>query len=550
MSQIESEIRTAVSRAVEELYEIKLPSQQIMVEIPKDAAMGDFATNAAMRLAKPLKTAPVKIAQAIADRMKEELPQAESITVANPGFINIRLQKAALADIINGIIEADEKYGCSQAGHNQKILVEYVSANPTGELHCGHARGAAWGDSVTRLLKAAGYDCLREYYINDGGHQIEMLGESLISRYFDCFQQSYPLPEEGYHGADVIEIARQIAQNDGAKWLDADPAERLEYFKEEGSRVELARIKEDLALFNVSFDSWIHEKFFYENNSARINQVLAKMNELGLTYQQDGALWFKSTAYGDDKDRVLRKSDGSFTYLTPDIANHVYKLQRGYDQLVDLWGADHHGYINRMCCALQALGYPAGCLQVDLIQMVRMMENGQEVKMSKRTGNAISLRELCEDVGVDATRWFFVSKDVGTHMDFDMDLARSKSNDNPVYYVQYAHARMCSIIKNAPAFKAEGHYDRLTDPKEAELLKYLSSFTEVVADAAATRMPNKICNYATTLAKHFHSFYVACKVNVTDDPQLTNQRLGLIHAVRITMRNALSLIGVSAVEHM
>ena len=550
MSQIESEIRTAVSRAVEELYEIKLPSEQIMVEIPKDAAMGDFATNAAMRLAKPLKTAPVKIAQAIADRMKEELPQAESITVANPGFINIRLQKAALADIINGIIEADEKYGCSQAGHNQKILVEYVSANPTGELHCGHARGAAWGDSVTRLLKAAGYDCLREYYINDGGHQIEMLGESLISRYFDCFQQSYPLPEEGYYGADVIEIARQIAQNDGAKWLDADPAERLEYFKEEGSRVELARIKEDLALFNVSFDSWIHEKFFYENNSARINQVLAKMNELGLTYQQDGALWFKSTAYGDDKDRVLRKSDGSFTYLTPDIANHVYKLQRGYDQLVDLWGADHHGYINRMCCALQALGYPAGCLQVDLIQMVRMMENGQEVKMSKRTGNAISLRELCEDVGVDATRWFFVSKDVGTHMDFDMDLARSKSNDNPVYYVQYAHARMCSIIKNAPAFKAEGHYDRLTDPKEAELLKYLSSFTEVVADAAATRMPNKICNYATTLAKHFHSFYVACKVNVTDDPQLTNQRLGLIHAVRITMRNALSLIGVSAVEHM
>ncbi len=550
MSQIESEIRTAVSRAVEELYEIKLPSQQIMVEIPKDAAMGDFATNAAMRLAKPLKTAPVKIAQAIADRMKEELPQAESITVANPGFINIRLQKAALADIINGIIEADEKYGCSQAGHNQKILVEYVSANPTGELHCGHARGAAWGDSVTRLLKAAGYDCLREYYINDGGHQIEMLGESLISRYFDCFQQSYPLPEEGYHGADVIEIARQIARKDGAKWLDADPAERLEYFKEEGSRVELDRIKEDLALFNVSFDSWIHEKFFYENNSARINQVLAKMDELGLTYQQDGALWFKSTAYGDDKDRVLRKSDGSFTYLTPDIANHVYKLQRGYDHLVDLWGADHHGYINRMCCALQALGYPAGCLQVDLIQMVRMMENGQEVKMSKRTGNAISLRELCEDVGVDATRWFFVSKDVGTHMDFDMDLARKKSNDNPVYYVQYAHARMCSIIKNAPAFKAESHYDRLTDPKEAELLKYLSSFTEVVADAAATRMPNKICNYATTLAKHFHSFYVVCKVNVTDDPQLTNQRLGLIHAVRITMRNALSLIGVSAVEHM
>lgn len=550
MSTIDNLIRTAVSQAVTKLFDQTVPVEQIVVEIPKDSAMGDFATSVAMRLAKPLHTAPLQIANQLAEALPAYLPAVDHITVAKPGFINFWMKKAALADLINEVLKKDTAYGKSDSGHQEKILVEYVSANPTGDLHCGHARGAAWGDSVTRLLKAAGYDCLREYYINDGGHQIEMLGESLISRYFACFHQDYPLPEDGYHGPDVIAIAKQIASQDGDKWLTADPDQRKKYFMETGSAIELEKIKKDLELFRVSFDSWIHEKFFYENNQAKINEVLDKMGELNLTYEQDQALWFRSTTYGDDKDRVLRKSDGSLTYLTPDIANHVYKLQRGYTKLVDLWGADHHGYVKRMTYALQALGYPQGCLQVDLIQMVRMMENGEEVKMSKRTGNAISLRELCEDVGVDATRWFFVSKDVGTHMDFDMDLARKKTTDNPVYYVQYAHARMCSIIKNAPAFTPVDHFDRLTDPKETELLKHLSNFTEVVADAAATRMPNKICNYATNLAKHFHSFYVSCKCNVTDDPELTNQRLGLVHAVRITMRNALDLIGVQAVEHM
>ena len=550
MSTIDNLIRTAVSQAVTKLFDQTVPVEQIVVEIPKDSAMGDFATSVAMRLAKPLHTAPLQIANQLAEALPAYLPAVDHITVAKPGFINFWMKKAALADLINEVLKKDTAYGKSDSGHQEKILVEYVSANPTGDLHCGHARGAAWGDSVTRLLKAAGYDCLREYYINDGGHQIEMLGESLISRYFACFHQDYPLPEDGYHGPDVNAIAKQIASQDGDKWLTADPDQRKKYFMETGSAIELEKIKKDLELFRVSFDSWIHEKFFYENNQAKINEVLDKMGELNLTYEQDQALWFRSTTYGDDKDRVLRKSDGSLTYLTPDIANHVYKLQRGYTKLVDLWGADHHGYVKRMTYALQALGYPQGCLQVDLIQMVRMMENGEEVKMSKRTGNAISLRELCEDVGVDATRWFFVSKDVGTHMDFDMDLARKKTTDNPVYYVQYAHARMCSIIKNAPAFTPVDHFDRLTDPKETELLKHLSNFTEVVADAAATRMPNKICNYATNLAKHFHSFYVSCKCNVTDDPELTNQRLGLVHAVRITMRNALDLIGVQAVEHM
>jgi len=550
MSNIEEKIKQAAGQAVKQLYDIDPQPAQLMVEIPKDPAMGDFSTNIAMRLAKPLRRNPREIAQEIADAMKGLLPQAEQITVANPGFINLRLAKTALADIITGIIAQGAQYGHNQSGHGQRILVEYVSANPTGDLHCGHARGAAWGDSVTRLLKASGYDCLREYYINDGGHQIEMLGESLIARYCEHFGQSYPLPEDGYHAQDVIDIAEQIAADDGDRWLTADPARRLAYFKEKGSQLELDKIKRDLDLYRVGFDSWIHEKFFYQDDAARINKVLDKMKDMGLTYEQDGALWFRSTAYGDDKDRVLRKSDGSLTYLTPDIANHLYKLERGYDHLVDLWGSDHHSYVVRMTCALEAMGYPKDTLQVDLIQMVRMMENGQEVKMSKRTGNAISLRELCEDVGVDAARWFFVSKDVGTHMDFDMDLARSQTNDNPVYYVQYAHARMCSIIKNAAAFTAPAHYDRLTDPKEIELLKHISGFADVVADAAATRMPNKICNFVLTLAKDFHSFYVTCKVNLPDDPQLANQRLGLIHAVRITMANALDLIGIQAVEHM
>ena len=446
MSDIEIKIRSAVGEAVKEAFGIEADESVLNVETPRDKKMGDYSTSAAMRLAKTLRRNPLQIAEEITSRLTGKLPEASSIEVARPGFINFRLTQSALSSCINHVIDADENYGKNETGKGRRILVEWVSANPTGDLHCGHARGAAWGDSICRLMEASGYDVLREFYVNDAGNQIVNLGKSLTARYFEYFGREFELPEDGYHAEDVKNIAIDIAKQDGDKWLTADPEERKAYFKEEGIKRELAKIEKDLELYRVSFDSWVHERFFYENDGLRIEQVLQTMKQKDLTYEKDDALWFRSTQFGDDKDRVLKKASGLLTYLTPDIANHVYKLERGYTKLVDLWGADHHSYVTRMKCALEALGYPKDCLEVDLIQMVRMVENGEEVKMSKRTGNAITLRELCEDVGVDAARYFFVSKEVGTHMDFDMNLAREKSNDNPVYYAQYAYTRMFNIL--------------------------------------------------------------------------------------------------------
>lgn len=548
--EIEQVLKEAIKKSINKKFALDIADELVMVEIPRDSSWGDYSTNAAMRLTKILHQNPRVIADALAEELKTQLPEAELITVANPGFINFKMRKTTLANIINKILEQKDDYGRNNIGNGEKVLVEYVSANPTGDLHLGHARGAAWGDSVTRLMNFSGYDCLREYYINDAGHQIEMLGESLISRYFSCFGKEYPLPEDGYHGPDVIGIAKQIAQEDGDKWLTADQTERLKYFKERGTDLELEKIKRDLAYYRVSFDSWIHEKFFYENDGKRIKDVLDTMKNMNLTYEQDGALWFKSTQYGDDKDRVLRKKDGSLTYLTPDIANHVYKLQRGYTKLVNFWGADHHGYVKRMTYALEAMGYPKGTLEVDLIQMVRLVENGMEVKMSKRTGNAITIRELCDDIGVDAARYFFVCKDVATHFDFDLGLARKQTSDNPVFYVQYAYARMHSIIESCPEFKKIESYDLLKEEKETLLLKHINEFPSVVADAAKTRMPNKICNYVQKLAQYFHSYYGSYKVNNKDDLELTNQRVGLVLATMVTLKNALNLIGIEAKDKM
>ncbi|MBR3348488.1 MAG: arginine--tRNA ligase [Solobacterium sp.] len=552
MSDISEKIRQAVSVSVKETFDLEPEGNMVMVERPRDPKMGDYSTNIAMRLAKSLRRKPADIAVDLLVALKKNLPEASSITVAGAGFINFVISETALSGIINTILDAGDDYGKNNTGNGEKVLVEYVSANPTGDLHCGHARGAAWGDSVTRVLKASGYDVLREYYVNDAGNQIEMLALSLIARYNEYFGQPFELPADGYHAEDVKQIAIDIANQDGDKWLNADPEERKAYFKEEGIKRELAKIKKDLELYRVSFDSWVHERFFYENDSLRIEQVLQTMKQKDLTYEKDDALWFRSTQFGDDKDRVLKKTSGLLTYLTPDIANHVYKLERGYTKLIDLWGADHHSYVTRMKCALQALGYPKDCLEVDLIQMVRMVENGEEVKMSKRTGNAITLRELCEDVGVDAARYFFVSKEVGTHMDFDMILAREKSNDNPVYYAQYAYTRMFNILhkEDTPAFERLAQYDLLTDAKEAELLKQISEFPKVVADAAKNRMPNRICAFSQSLARGFHSYYNSCRVSDPENPELTNQRLGLVSACMITMKNALDLIGVSAPEKM
>ena len=552
MSDLEQKIYAALADAVKSVYGIDADEDTLLVEAPRDPKLGDYATSTAMRLARTLHKSPMEIGEALAEKLREAIPEAESVTVAKPGFINFRLKSNALSSIINRILEAGADYGRNDSGKGERVLVEWVSANPTGDLHCGHARNAAWGDSICRLLEHSGYDVLREFYVNDAGNQIVMLGESLVARYFEHFGKEYPLPENGYHAEDVKHIAEDIAAQDGDKWLTADPAERLEYFMNEGKTRELEKIDRDLKLYRVTIQSWMHETFFYENNRKRINDCLKMMDEKGLLYEKDGALWFKSTDYGDDKDRVLRKSDGTLSYLTPDIANHVYKCERGYKKLINLWGADHHSYVTRMQAALTALGYPKGTLTIDLIQMVRMVENGVEVKMSKRTGNAITIRELSEDVGVDAARWFFASKDISSQMDFDMKQAVAKDNNNPVYYAQYAHSRMCSILRNPdiPAFTPVDAYDRLTDEKELLLMKMMSEFPGLVAKAAKTRKPNIVSEYIMNLVKLYHSYYNVARVNNPDDPALTNQRVGLVMALQITLRNALALLGVSAPESM
>lgn len=549
MNEIETKLHQSIKEVVNERFNYNPEDGLVMIETPKDNSNGDYSTNIAMRLTKILHQNPQIIAKTIVEGLTKKLDDVDKIEIAGPGFINFWIKKTALADIINTAISLNEDFGKNDSGNGLRILVEYVSANPTGPLHCGHARGAAWGDVICRLLKKSGYDVLREYYINDAGHQIDMLGESIYQRYLESYGLEFHLPDDGYHGQDVKEIMEEIKKDVGDKYLHTTKEEAVKFFRWEGRTRELERIKKDLKYYRCEFDSWVSEQWIVDEN--RVEKSLEKMIEMGLTYQQDGALWFKSTEYGDDKDRVLKKSDGYYTYLTPDIANHMYKYERGYEKLVNLWGADHHGYIARMKAAIQALGHQKDSLEVDLIQMVRLVENGQEVKMSKRTGNAITIRELVDDIGCDAARYFFISKAVDTHMDLDLGLARSQSTDNPVFYAQYAYARICKLLKQAPELTVLDHYDLLTDQKEVELLKLMGSFTKVVADAAATRAPNKMCNYIQKLSQAVHAYYGSdCKVNDPNNAELTSQRVALLSAVKITLHNALDLIGVDALETM
>lgn len=545
MNKIEEKLIKLIKAAVKEKFDIDLANDFVNIEIPRDNNNGDYSSNIAMRLAKSLKRKPLDIANDLKDLLIDD--NILKVEIASPGFINFWLKKDALADVLNIILDQKDDYGRNKEKQKEKILLEYVSANPTGILHLGHARGAAWGDSVARILRFAGYETLREYYINDAGNQMNMLALSIEARYKEAFNQEFELPDDGYHGEDVKNIALKIKDNYGDKWLNVDRQEALAFFKEEGYRLEMERIKNDLLAYRCEFDSWISEQKLVDEN--RVAKAIDMMVEKGLTYNEDGALWFKSTVYGDDKDRVLRKQNGFYTYLAPDIANHVYKLERGYDKLVNLWGADHHGYIPRMKAALIALGYPKDCLNVDIIQMVRLVENGQEVKMSKRTGNAITIRELCDEVGVDAARYFFLIKALDTQFDFDLSLAKSKSNDNPVYYVQYAYARICSILRQAPSHHKQAVYNLLNSEKEADLLKHLNEFPAVILDAAINRAPNKLCNYIQKLAQYFHSFYGSCKV-IDENEDLMNERLCLLEAIKITLKNAFNLLGIEALEKM
>lgn len=551
INKIEATLKGTLKQAIISCGFVEEYDQEsITIEIPKDKSHGDYSTNLAMQLTKLLRRNPREIATAIVEAIDKESANIEKIEIAGPGFINLFLAKDAMTSIIKEVLEEKEAYGRTNYGNKTKYNVEFVSANPTGDLHLGHAKGAAVGDSICRIMDAAGYDVTREYYINDAGNQIHNLALSLYARYKQAFGQEVEMPEDGYHGKDIIDIAAKIKEVDGDKYLAMDEASAITFFRNKGTEYELQKIKDILNEFRVSFDVWFSETSLYENN--KVVPTIEKLKAAGYTYEEDGALWFKSTEFNDDKNRVLIKSDGSYTYLTPDIAYHLNKLDRGYEYLVDLLGADHHGYINRMKAAIQALGYNADQLNIDIIQMVRMMDNGQPVKMSKRTGNAVTIKDLIEEIGVDATRYFFVSKAANTPFDFDIGLAKSKSNENPVYYAQYAHARMCSIKAQAAKANVEysEKYDLLVNSKEIELVKHINEFRNVIIDSAVNRTPHKITNYIQRLAQLFHSFYNECYVIDENNLELSGQRLALVEATRITIANALNLIGVSAPEKM
>ena len=552
VEQLQQSIKDALKAAINQAGLVEAGTElNIHLETPKDKANGDFATNVAMQLTKLAKKPPRAIAESILENVKTEGTDIEKIEIAGPGFLNITVRKDFLAGVVKAAFEQGENYGRSTAGAGEKVQVEFVSANPTGDLHLGHARGASVGDSLCNVMDFAGFDVSREYYINDAGNQINNLAYSLEARYKQALGMDAEMPEDGYHGPDIIGIAGKLAEEFGASILDKTEEERFKFFREHGLKLELAKLQNDLKNFRVEFDVWYSETSLYENG--KIDVALEKLKSNGHVFDEDGATWFRSTTFGDDKDRVLIKNDGSFTYLTPDIAYHEDKLRRGFDKLINIWGADHHGYIPRMKAAIEALGYERETLEVEVIQMVQLYKNGEKFKMSKRTGNAVTMRELVEEVGLDAVRYFFVKTAGDSHMDFDLDLAVSQSNENPVYYAQYAHARISSILRAASEQGFEASLENLNllvAEKEEDVLKKVGAFPQIVADAAKHRTPHRIANYIQDLAAAFHSFYNAEKVLNQDNKELTQARLALITAVKTTLANALKLIGVSAPEKM
>ncbi|MCM3356385.1 arginine--tRNA ligase [Psychrobacillus sp. MER TA 171] len=552
VEKVQQSIKEALQQAIfkaELVTEEQLPS--VHLETPKDKANGDYATNIAMQLTKIAKKNPRQIAEAIIENLNMDGTMMEKVDIAGPGFMNITVRKDYLQDVVKAVLSEKENYGRTTSGGNEKIQVEFVSANPTGDLHLGHARGASVGDSLCNVLDFAGYDVSREYYINDAGNQINNLAVSIEVRYFEALGMEKDMPEDGYRGQDIIDIAADIAKEHGDKFVHMSDEERFQAFRTHGLKVELAKLQKDLADFRVNFDNWFSETSLYEGG--KIDIALNKLRENGHIFEEEGATWLRSTTFGDDKDRVLIKSDGSFTYLLPDIAYHENKLARGFDQLINIWGADHHGYIPRMKAAFEALGYNREKLEVSVIQMVQLYKDGEKMKMSKRTGKAVTMRELVEEVGLDAVRYFFGMRSGDSHMDFDLDLAVSQSNENPVYYAQYAHARICSILRSAETqgMKATtDSLDLLQSEKELDLLKKIGDFPQVVADAAKLRAPHRVATYIQELAATFHSFYNADKVLNADNMPLSEARLALVTSARQTIANALKLIGVSAPEKM
>ena len=533
------------------------------LERPKDESHGDWACTIAMRLAKQAHKNPREIAQIVIDHVPaNEL--IDSCEIAGPGFINFRLGNASFQQIVSEVRSQGADYGRSTLSEPVKVNLEYVSANPTGPMHVGHGRWAALGDATARVLRHAGYDVDEEFYINDQGNQMNVFGNSIVVRYQQLLGQDVEMPEACYGGSYIKDIAQAIIDVDGDKWLTADEDERLVNFRERGYQMMLDTVKATLSSFGTNFDTWFSERsLFVPNEEGKTKQQLAfeAMDAKGLLYESEGATFFRSTDFGDDKDRVLIKANGDLTYFMSDVAYHYDKMQRGYTHLIDIWGADHHGYIPRCMAMMAAWGYP-GALEVMLGQLVNLLRGGQPVRMSKRTGEMVTFQELIDEVGVDATRYLMLSKSADQSIDFDIEVAKKQDSSNPVYYVQYAHARICSILRKAAQSESQdtdavaaglgldgADLSLLTHESELALMKKIADFTDLVAGAARDRAAFRLTHYAQSLASLFHGFYTNCHVIVEDEP-LMRARLALCDAVRINLAQTLDLLGVSAPSHM
>lgn len=551
---LRSRIIDALGRAVANGELPAEPIPDFNIEKPANSANGDFSANVALAGAKAFKCAPGKIAESIINNLDLDGTLFEKAEIAGPGFLNFYLSQKYYSEIVKDVIRKGTDYGKSGFGAGKKVLVEFVSANPTGPMHIGNARGGAIGDCLAAVLEWAGYCVSREFYVNDAGNQIEKFATSLEVRYLQLFKDGIELPEDTYKGADIIEHAKNFAAEYGDKYVEAESKDRRDALVAYALPKNISGLENDLMKYRIKYDNWFRESTLHNNGA--VDRIINRFKELGVTYEQDGALWFKASEFGNDKDIVLVRANGIPTYIVPDIAYHYDKLvTRGFDKAVDVLGADHHGYVPRMKAALSALGIDTNRLDCVIMQMVRLVRDGETIKLSKRSGKAITLNTLLDEVPIDAARFFFNLREPNSHFDFDLDLAAQETSQNPVYYVQYAHARICSILKKA---KADGielreptdkELDMLNSEEERELIRHLSSLTDEIVAAAKAYDPAKITHFVIELATLFHKFYNAHRV-IADDEGLMQARLYLCLAVKETIRNVLEMLKISAPETM
>ncbi|MCL5292612.1 MAG: arginine--tRNA ligase [Actinobacteria bacterium] len=542
---VEEALKSAIAKGALSQFEVP----EVQMERPREKAHGDWATNIALTSAARAKLPPRKLAETIVENLPVDA-SVSGVEVAGPGFINFRLSNAWLHEVVRAVDVEGESFGRSNFGGGLKVNLEFVSANPVGPMHVGHGRWAAVGDTLANVFSATGHDVTREFYINDYGSQMNIFASSVAARYAELLGAEVEFPENGYRGEYIRDIAREIISRDGDGYLSLSTEEREAIFKETAYRQVLTHIKKTLHTMGVDFDIWFSERTIHE--STEIKKTIDFLRKRGYIYEAEGATWFKAKAFGEEKDRVLIRENGEPTYFAADIAYHKDKLDRGYDLMIDIWGADHHGYVARMKAAVQALGHPRDKLEVILGQLVNLMRGGEPVRMSKRTGEMVTLDELVDEVGRDAVRFLFLMRSTDTALDFDIELAKEKSNENPVYYVQYAHARISSILRYAAEESAAANksdYSLLNEAPELDLIRKIAEWPEVLEGAARIRSPHFLTRYAHELASSFHYFYTRCRV-VTEDAALTAARIGLVKTAQTLLRIVLKLLGVSAPERM